>query len=332
LNVQIDGQKSMCLRRSSPGFTLVELLVVIGIIALLISILLPALAKARSTAQRAACLSNQKQIVLAILMYAGDNKGTLPGPANPVVFDPYYTNAKPGAPVGTWTNTAVTPNAVITGPESQLTIDEGGSFYYELQSLSSMSLLQRYLGGVGSRNVWFCPAGDAIKNAPIEGTGALAGKTPGIGYLINSTGSYGYSMTSPTYLFGAYSAIGTGSPAVTETDREPKKVTNILGAVSGTPDSAGNIVYVHDSTKAWLICDLDGRNDDATVTGAFCITAGAGSTLQTTQANKNLLPYQPVHRINKQMPGGLGRNYGYLDGHAEFKLFNDWPGSYYGVN
>ena len=81
--------------RAAPSrfaaFTLVELLVVIGIIAVLMAILLPVLAKARAQANRTVCLSNIRQLGTAILMYCNDNKGWFPTCAywDSLAYKPY---------------------------------------------------------------------------------------------------------------------------------------------------------------------------------------------------------------------------------------------------
>jgi prepilin-type processing-associated H-X9-DG protein/prepilin-type N-terminal cleavage/methylation domain-containing protein len=73
------------------AFTLVELLVVIGIIAVLVSLLLPAINRAREQARAANCLSNLKQIGAAVLMYANENKGEIVP-----LYYPYATPKKVG--------------------------------------------------------------------------------------------------------------------------------------------------------------------------------------------------------------------------------------------
>jgi len=65
-------------KRNGLGFTLIELLVVVAIIAVLVAMLLPALSAAREQARRLVCMNNQRQIGIALGMYANDHHGVLP--------------------------------------------------------------------------------------------------------------------------------------------------------------------------------------------------------------------------------------------------------------
>jgi prepilin-type N-terminal cleavage/methylation domain-containing protein/prepilin-type processing-associated H-X9-DG protein len=125
-----------------PAFTLIELLVVIGIIAILMALLLPALATAKESGRRAACLSNLRQIGIAIQSYATDNNGRMPyGPAAPPFSHPADFYPSTGSPT------------------SLLSLRDGAPVGLGL-------LLRGYLGQ--TPKVFFCPGTDQPLRAEAE--------------------------------------------------------------------------------------------------------------------------------------------------------------------
>ena len=92
--------------RRRRGFTLVELLVVIGIIALLIGLLVPVLGRARRQAAQVACLANIRSQLQAVYVYATQHNGALVcGSADPLLYAEDPGPATPGAPTCTGNST-----------------------------------------------------------------------------------------------------------------------------------------------------------------------------------------------------------------------------------
>ncbi len=165
--------------RGQRAFTLVELLVVIGIIALLISILLPALGKARAQAKTTQCASNMRQIGQAILTYAGDQKGVLP----------FWraSNVTATYPDGEfWTNLLLRTK-VINAPNAATDSDVGRSSVFRCPEGTDDQFPPAASWPVSSHREgdyfkWFYPFADASNNLiPIDGVAVRTW------YTLNST-------------------------------------------------------------------------------------------------------------------------------------------------
>jgi prepilin-type N-terminal cleavage/methylation domain-containing protein/prepilin-type processing-associated H-X9-DG protein len=281
------------LRRRRPAFTLVELLVVIGIIAILVGILLPTLGRARESARRVACASNLRQLSAAFVMYCHENKDWFPFPA---VF------GGPGATTLGYGN-ASTP-ALPGFPPDWIGWAEDWIVWRNKRPADPLrGAIVKHLGNPSSGAIMLCPSDDSIYRR-----------------ITNADGTqYPYS-----YVMNSYMSFGTN-----RNPHRPDTITNPKNNLRFPELAAWKMTQVRKASNKIIVYELDERamqdgrgqlQSPPVGMAAVNIIGLLAIRHDRTRKQPDDVPTAagPLRLIENQINKDCRGNAGFLDGHAEY--------------
>jgi prepilin-type N-terminal cleavage/methylation domain-containing protein/prepilin-type processing-associated H-X9-DG protein len=305
---------------SHPGFTLVELLVVIGIIALLISILLPALNRARAQAQLIQCQSNIRQLVTAALLFANDHQRHIPACSdsswmynNDTTPTTYFAYRDiPGQPsVGLdWASSLVPYLGLGKGDNTFQNSPEGQSKVFQCPS----DLWQQVSVNPGFRMInnvteTYLPISYGY-NADISMLIEMTGSNPGVPVFTPGDGTYYSVYAGPEY--GAAASRGDGQPMCARIDRVYKAAETLLFADCGVRPLQGTYSYPLDP------CDCLYYTTNY-ASGGRMSDIGPDNWL----GNRIPLAAAPQNLTHQDRHTAGVMNIGFCDGHVEALRYGD---------
>jgi prepilin-type N-terminal cleavage/methylation domain-containing protein/prepilin-type processing-associated H-X9-DG protein len=293
------------------GFTLVELLVVIGIIAVLIGILLPVLNRVRQSAQAIQCQSNLRQWGMGFQMYVDENKGMLPlrvpdGTATEY-FGPSPANPIPGYPAGL-DDMSIYFNAI---PSRVV-----GKSYYQLLVADAKGV--NPLPAAGGNNIFTCPAVQAADAVAGSGDTLYPGApdfyaqygTDSTGILLSAT-TPGLFKSNISY---CYNKSLMNPPAATLAAPNP---ASVLSGKMSQLRPASSVVILTEKIS------YPGEYLNATVQSWAANNGFLGSSINKTQGYTSKISQLKANWTTFAARHNGGGNLLFADGHVAFYRWTD---------